>query len=337
MNLETHYLGLRLRTPIVPSASPLTGNIDTLRRLEDAGAAAVVLPSIFEEQLLNHFNDPAWSRTHGIQPYPPALSYLPNAEHFVSNPDGYLELLQMASGALSIPVIASVSAATPGPWTEFAQRVERAGADALELNIYYVPTDLDMGSAEIENSYAQIVVNVRRQVSIPLAVKIAPFFTSFPNMARRLVECGADGLVLFNRLFSADIELEPPEFVHTTRWTTSRDVELPLLGIAHLHGRLDCSLAGTGGVHNGRDALKLILAGADVTMMCSAIMVHGVDRLRAVENEMIEWLDRHGHESLGPLRGSMSLEPWQDRSAFERANYIWAVGHFVEELRHQTH
>lgn len=337
MNLETSYLGLRLRTPIVPSASPLTGDLDTLRRLEDAGASAVVLPSIFEEQIMHRFNDPGWSLTHGIQPYPPALSYLPNAEYFVSAPEDYLEEIRKASSALSIPVIASLSCATPGAWTEFARRIEEAGAAALELSIYYVPTDPEIESRKIEDGYAAIVLEVRRQISIPLAVKIAPFFTSFANMARRLVQCGADGLVLFNRLFNADIELEPPEFVHTTRWTTSRDIELPLLGVAHLRGRLACSLAATGGVHNGRDALKLIFAGADVTMMCSALMVHGVDRLTLVENEMIEWLERHGHASLGPVRGSMSLERWPERSAFERANYVWAVGNFVEDIRPKVH
>jgi dihydroorotate dehydrogenase (fumarate) len=337
MNLETNYLGLPLKTPLVPSASPLTGDLDNLRRLEDAGASAVVLPSIFEEQVMHRFNEPGWSLVHGIQPYPAALSYLPNEEHFASNPEDYLEKVRKASSALSIPVIASLSCATPGVWTQFARRLEEAGADALELNVYYVPTDLGVGSTQIEDVYAQIVVDVRRNISIPLAVKIAPFFTSFPNMARRLVDCGADGLVLFNRLFNADIEIEHPQFVHTTRWTTSRDVELPLLGIAHLHGRLGCSLAATGGVHNGRDALKLIFAGADVTMMCSALMIHGIDHLAAVRNEMVEWLEAHGHESLGPLRGSMSLERWPERSAFERANYIWAVGNFVEEIRQKAH
>lgn len=336
MNLQSTYLGLPLRTPLVPSASPLTGDLDNLRRLEDAGAAAVVLPSLFEEQLMRRFNDPSWSLVHGVQPYPIALSYLPNEEHFALGPDDYLEMVSRASGALDIPVIASINGATPGSWTQFAERIEDAGADALELSIYAVPTDLEVGSAQIEDTYAEMVVNVRRKISIPLAVKLGPFFTSFPHVARRIVECGADGLVLFNRLFNADIALEHPEFTHGMRWTTSRDVELPLLGVAHLHGRVRCSLAATGGVHNGRDALKLIFAGADVTMMCSELMTHGIDRLNAVENEIIEWLERHGHTSLRPLRGSMSLERWPEQSAFERANYIWAVGHFVEELRPNT-
>lgn len=336
MNLETTYLGLRLRTPLVPSASPLTGNLDNLRRLEDAGASAVVLPSLFEEQLRRQFDDPAWSLKQGIQPYPAELSYLPKEGDFLAGPDIHFDRIHKASKALSIPVIASLGGTAPGDWTQFARRMQDAGAAAIELSIYHVPTDFEAGAAQVEEGYTRMVADVRRQISIPLAVKLSPFFTSFPHIARRIVECGADGLVLFNRLFNVDIELEHPGFIHDIQRTTSRDVELPLRWVAHLHGRLKASLAATGGVHTGRDALKLIFAGADVTMLCSALMVHGLEHLRTVETEMTQWLETRGHASLNPIRGSMSMERWPERSAFERANYVWAVGDFVTEIKREV-
>lgn len=336
VNLETNYLGLRLRSPLMPSASPLTGNLDNLRRLEDAGASAIVLPSLFEEQLRHQFNDPSWSQIHGIEPYPPALSFFPDEEYFLASPDTHLARIAKVSDALSIPVIASLSGATPGEWTQFAGRMEEAGADAIELSIYDVPTDFETDAAGIENSHLRMVADVRRQISIPLAVKLSPFYTNFPHFAQRLVNSGANGLVLFNRLFSAEIELEHADLNHAVRRTTSTDVDLPVRWVALLHERLQASLAATSGVHSGQDALKLISAGADVTMLCSALMVHGIEHLKTVESEMREWLETHGHQSLNHVRGIMSTKQCPERSALERANYIWAVGDFTPSVKRET-
>lgn len=335
MNLETSYLGFQLRTPLVVSASPLTGNLDNLRRLEDIGASAIVLPSIFEEQIQHRFNDPSWSLTHGIEPYPSALSYLPNEEDFLTNPEIHLDRINKASRALSIPVIASISGATQGDWTQFAQRMEAAGADAIELSIYHVPTDFTIESSVIEQNYIQMVTEVRKQISIPLAVKLSPFFTNFPYIAHKIVASGADGLVLFNRPFNVDIDLEHGEFAHTIHRTASRDLELPLRWVALLRDRLKASFAATSGVHTGLDALKLLFAGADVTMMCSALMIHGIEYLRTVEAEMTEWLESHGHISLHQIRGCMSMERRPECSTFERANYIWAVGDLASNIKRE--
>lgn len=336
MNLETSYLGFQLRTPLVVSASPLTGDFDNLRRLEDAGASAIVLPSVFEEQIQHRFNDSSWSLTHGIEPYPSSLSYLPDEEDFLTDPEGHLDRINKASRALSIPVIASISGATPGDWIQFAKRMEAAGADAIELSIYHVPTDFAIESSKIEQSYVQIVAEVRKQISIPLAVKLSPFFTNFPHIAHKIVGSGADGLVLFNRPFNIDINLEHVEFVHTIHRTASRDLELPLRWIALLRGRLQVSFAATSGVHTGVDALKLLFVGADVTMMCSALMIRGIEHLKTVETEMKEWLETHGHISLHQVRGCMSMERRPECSTFERANYIWAVGDFTENIKREV-
>jgi dihydroorotate dehydrogenase (fumarate) len=336
MNLETTYLGLRLRTPLVPSASPLTGNLDNLCRLEDVGAAAVVLPSLFEEQIEQRFDDPSWSLRHGIEAYPAELSYLPKEEDFLANPESHLDRIRKASSRLAIPVIASLSGAKPGEWMNYAKRLEDAGADAIELSIFQVPIELEVGAGEIEENYARMVAAVRQQVSIPLAVKIGPAFTSLPHFARRMVGAGADGLVLFNRLFNADIDLEHATFTHTIRWTSSRDIELPMRGAALLHDRVKASLAVSGGVHTGADALKLIYAGADVAMLCSSLMIRGIGHLKTVEAEMTEWLDQRGHPSLESIRGSLSLAHCPERSAFVRANYLWTVGDFVPEIKRPT-
>jgi dihydroorotate dehydrogenase (fumarate) len=328
MNLQTAYLGLDLRSPLVASPSPLTGSLDTLRQLEDAGAGAVVLPSLFEEQLRHRFHDPLWSRTHGIEPYPAELSYLPEEELFRFDPEGCLELVGNAASALEIPVIASLSGAAPGEWTGFAREMEAAGAAAIELSIYHVPSELEQSASEVEDSHVELVEAVRGALTIPLAVKLCPFFTSLPHFASRLIAAGADGLVLFNRLFSADVELEHGEFERGIRLTTSRDLELALRWMMLLHDRVKASLAATGGAHTAADALKLIFAGADVVMLCSALLRHGAGRLADIEREMSRWLEARGHVSLRQARGCMDMHLWGALSERERANYIWAVGNF---------
>jgi dihydroorotate dehydrogenase (fumarate) len=333
ISLETSYLGLSLKSPLVPSASPLNGSIDNLRRMEDAGAAAVVLPPLFQEQIVGKFNDPNWSLTHGIEPYPETLSYLPNEEDFLADPDAHLERLSHARSALSIPVIASLSGAAPGEWLAFASKLEEAGAAALELNIYHVPTDPSVSADAIEESYATMVRDVRRQIRIPLAVKLAPFFTNFPRVAARLVENGANGLVLFNRLFQADIQLDTLNIVRTIAWSTSEDSKLPMRWIGLLRNQIPASFAATGGVHRGADALKLIMAGADVTMVCSAMIRCGIDVIRAIETQMTMWMETHGYTSLDQIRGMLSCERCADPSAFERSNYVWAAAALRKNVR----
>jgi dihydroorotate dehydrogenase (fumarate) len=315
MNLASDYLGLSLRSPLVPSACPLTGSIDNLRRMEDAGAAAVVLPSLFEEQLRGQFNDPSWSLKHGIAPYPPGLSYLPSEKDYLANPDAHLERIRLATSALDIPVIASISAGQNGDWIPFAKEMETAGVDAIELSIYHVPTSTLESSAQLEGRYLELIKAVRRTISIPLSVKISPFFTSLPHFVRAAVGCGADGLVLFNRLFGADIRLEHRIRIRTPSLTDSKDTELPLRWLSILRHQNAASLAVSSGVHTGEDALKLIAAGADVTMVCSSLMLHGIEHLKTLETEMTTWLEARGHISLSQIRGCMSLEQWPDPSA----------------------
>jgi dihydroorotate dehydrogenase (fumarate) len=326
MNLETDYLGLHLRTPLVASPSPLTGTLEGMRKLEGFGASAVVTPSVFEEQIRHQFNDPSWSLKYGIRPYPPSLSYLPNEEDFPATPEQRLEIINEASTTLSIPVIASLAGSSPGDWIEFGRELQGAGADAIELSIYHVPTDTEHSAAEIEADQVEMVCRLRRVISIPLAVKVSPFITSLPHLASRLVDAGADGIVLFNRLFSADIDLEHMELSRRIHLTTSRDIGMPLRWIAILCGQVHASLAASSGVHSGIDALRLIAAGADVAMLCSSLLMNGPEHLMIIERQMIGWLEAHGHTSLHEVRGRVSVQTWPDRSALERANYVWAIG-----------
>jgi len=326
MNLETNYLGLHLRTPLVASPSPLTGTLEGLRRLEGFGASAVVMPSVFEEQLRHQFNDPSWSMKYGIRPYPASLSYLPNEEDFPASPSERIKIINEASATLSIPVIASLAGSSPGDWVEFGRELQAAGADAIEFSIYHVPTDIERSAADIEAAQLEMVGRLRRAISIPLAVKISPFVTSLPNFASRLVDAGADGIVLFNRLFSADIDMEHLELSRRVHLTTSRDVGMPVRWVAILCGQIHASLAASSGVHSGMDALRLIAAGADVTMLCSSLLMNGPEHMMVVERQMIGWLEAHGHTSLHEIRGRVSVQTWPDRSALERANYVWAIG-----------
>jgi len=335
INLACDYLGLSLRSPLVPS-SPLTGSIDNLRRMEDAGAAAVVLPSLFEEQLRGQFHDPSWSLKHGIAPYPPGLSYLPSEKDYLANPDIHLERIRTATSALEIPIIASISAVRSGDWVSFAKEMEAAGADAIELSIYHVPTSPIESSTKLEEGYLELIQAVRRIISIPLSVKISPFFTSLPYFVRAAVSCGTDGIVLFNRLFGADIRLEHRSRVRTPALTSSKDAELPLRWLSILRRQNSASLAVSSGVHTGEDALKLIAAGADVTMVCSSLMLRGIEHLKTLETEMTAWLETRGHISLSQIRGCMSLDQWPDPSGLERANYIWSVGSLASSKFHRA-
>lgn len=326
MNLKTTYLGLKLRTPFVVAASPLSESLDNLKRMEDLGASAVVLFSLFEEQIRRERYELHQSTIQGTESYPEALSYFPEPGELFVGPEAYLKHIARAKETVRIPIIASLNGSTPSGWTSFARQMQQAGADALELNLYFVPTDPKLSGAELEQQYLEVVGAVRAAVSIPLAVKISPFFTNFANMAQRFVGHGANGLVLFNRFYQPDIELETLEVVPNVFYSTPMAMRLPLRWIAILHDRLGCSLAATSGIHRGTDALKMLMAGADVTMLCSVLMRHGLDRLRVIETEMETWMREHEYESVEQLKGSLSHQHCADPGAFERAQYMRAVG-----------
>ena len=325
LDLSTRYLGLTLRTPLVPSASPLSQEITSIRRLEDAGASAIVLYSLFEEQLRQESLELDHHLSVGTESFAESLTFFPQASEFRLGPEGYLEHIRKTKEAVDIPVIASLNGATVGGWAKFAKQIEQAGADALECNIYYIPTDPNLKAAEIEQTYIDIVWAVKSAISIPVAIKISPFFTNIANIAKRLDDAGADGLVLFNRFYQPDIDLEELEIRPNVLLSTPQALRLPLTWIGILYGRLEASLAATGGVHHPEDAIKLLMVGASVTMLCSALLRNGIDQLRQMEHGIVEWMEQHEYESVKQLQGSMSQLRCPDPSAFERAQYMRAV------------
>src|SRR5579864_9104987 len=325
IDLSTNYLGIKLRTPLVVSASPLSRDLDGVRRLEDAGASAVVLYSLFEEQLRQEESDLAYHLEANTESSPESLSFFPQATEFQTGPEGYLDHIRKAKAAVRIPVIASLNGSTLGGWTKLASEIQRAGADALECNIYFIPTDPALMAADIEKIYVDIIRAVKATVTIPVAVKLSPFFSNMANMARRLDEAGADGLVLFNRFYQPDIDLEELELRPNVLLSTPQSLRLPLTWIGILFGRVKASLAGTGGVHGAEDVIKLLMVGANVTMLCSSLMRHGVNHLRHIERELREWMEEHEYESVAQMQGSMSQIRCPDPGAFERAQYMRAV------------
>jgi dihydroorotate dehydrogenase (fumarate) len=293
VNLRTRYLGLELRNPIVASAGPLTHEVEQMQRLEDAGIGAVVMPSLFEEQLrleaetLDHYLE------HGGESFAEALSYFPDLNTYNAGTDEYLETVYRAKRALRVPLIASLNGFSAGGWIDFARELERAGADALELNIYFLPTNPDVSGSEIEQVYIDIVRQVKQQVGIPVAVKLGPYFSSMANMAKRLTDAGANGLVLFNRFYQPDIDLENLEVVPNLKLSTTVDSRLPMRWIAILYGHVQASLASTSGVHTPEDALKMIMVGADAVMMCSALLMHGPNYVSEILRCMLKWMVEH--------------------------------------------
>jgi dihydroorotate dehydrogenase (fumarate) len=328
MDLSTTYLGLKLRTPLVPAASPLSEELDTIKQMEDAGASAVVLYSLFEEQLRQDSVELAQHLEHGTFSFAEALTYFPEPEEFHLGPEGYLKHIAKAKAAVRIPVIASLNGSSTGGWTKYAKAIQQAGADALELNIYYIPTDLDLSSAQIEQNYLEILKAVKSQLSIPVAVKLSPFFTNFANMAKRLDQAGADGLVLFNRFYQPDIDLESLEVKPNILLSTPMAMRVPLRWIALLYGKLRANLAATSGIHRASDVLKMLMAGADVTMLCSALIRHGVRQIGVIERDLVAWMEEHEYTSVAQLKGSLSQKNCADPSAFERAQYMRAISQF---------
>lgn len=321
-DLSTSYLGLALKNPLVPSSSPLSKHLDTARRLEDAGASALVMHSLFEEKIEEE--DERLARFFHQQSigHGEAESFHPVPDNYKSYEEKYLEHLESLKGTLEIPVIASLNGTTAGGWVNYASELEKAGADALELNVYYIPAAPKEDCAQVEQRYLDVLSAVRERVSIPIAMKLSPQFSSLVNFATRLEEAGANGLVLFNRFYQPDIDLETLEVTPQLELSSSEESLLRIRWLAILHGRLNCSLAITGGVHNTRDVLKSLLAGADITHMCSALLRRGPGHLAVVLRSLEEWLDEREYESVQQLKGSVSQRNATDSAAFLRANYV---------------
>jgi len=325
MDLTTHYLGLKLRSPLVISASPLSEDVDNIKRMEDAGASAVVLYSLFEEQLRQDRLELNQNLQQGTESFAESLTYFPDTEEYHLGPEEYLKHIADAKKATRIPIIASLNGSSVGGWTEYARQIQQAGADALELNIYYIPMDMDIPGGVVEDIYIDILRAVKANVTIPVAVKLSPFFSSFANMARRLDQAGANGLVLFNRFYQPDIELESLEVKPNILLSTPMAMRLPLRWIALLHNRLRASLAATSGIHRASDVLKMLMAGADVTMLCSTIIRHGIPQIALIERDLVAWLTEHEYESVRQLKGSLSQSKCAEPAAFERAQYMKAI------------
>jgi dihydroorotate dehydrogenase (fumarate) len=325
MDLTTYYLGLRLRTPIIVGASPLSEEITNIERMQDAGASAVVLHSLFEEQLRQDRLELNRRLEDGTQSFPEALTYFPESESYQLGPEEYLAHIEKAKKSVQIPIIASLNGSMDGNWTQYAKLIEKAGADALELNIYYIPTDLNLTGADVEQTYFDILKAVKSELSIPIAVKLSPFFSNFANMAKRLDEAGADGLVLFNRFYQPDIDLETLEVKPNILLSTPMAMRVPLRWIAILYDRIRADMAATSGIHRASDVLKMLMAGADVTMLCSVLIRHGIPQISVIERDLITWMDEHEYASVQQLRGSLSQKNSDDPSAFERAQYMRAI------------
>ncbi len=322
MDLSTTYLGLKLKNPLVASASPLSNSIDNYKRLEDAGIAAVVNHSLFEEQITHEVGELQHYLSKGSESYAESLSYFPHEMDFNLGPEEYLTHIYRAKKAVRIPVIASLNARSEGGWVTFARQIQQAGADALELNVYFMATNPDMDGRAIEEVYIDILQEVKSVVTIPVAIKIGPYFSALANMAKRLDQAGADGLVLFNRFYQPDIDLEQLTVVPNVLLSTSYDLRLPLRWIAVLYGRVKANLAGTGGIHSNEDALKMIMSGADVAMLCSVLLRHGTGHVKVILQGIEKWMREHEYTSIAQMRGSMSQKSCINPEAFERANYM---------------
>ena len=325
MDLTTRYLGLNLRTPLVPSASPLSNEIEGIKRLEDAGASAVVLHSLFEEQVKSELDEVQAHLMYGSDSFPESLTFFPQPAEFITGPEEYLNKIRKAKESVQIPIIASLNCSVIGGWVDYAKKIQQAGADALELNIYFIPTQMDCTSVEIEQTYLDIVQAVQAVVQIPVALKLSPFFSNMANMARRLDQLGVGGLVLFNRFYQPDINLDALEVQAGVNLSTAQDMLLPMRWIAILYGRIKADLAATSGIHSAQDAIKMLMAGADIVMLCSVLLKKGLDSIREIETDMSNWLSDHDYESVRQLQGSMSQKNCSDPSAFERAHYMKAI------------
>lgn len=332
MDLTTTYMGLRLKNPLVPSSSPLMRNRDDVRRMEDAGAAAIVLHSLFEEQFLLEGQMLDSYLTQGTDTYAEALSYFPEAPAYQTGPQAYLEHVSWAKRVLDIPVIASLNGVSTGGWIKYAAELEKAGADALELNVYYLPTDMTLGGEEVEQIYLNVLRDVKTAVSIPVAMKLSPYFSSMANMGKKLGDAGADALVLFNRFYQPDLDPETLEIVPHLVLSNANELRLPLRWIAILYGRVPSDLALTTGIHTVKDIVKAVMAGASVAMMTSELLQNGINRIGELLIGLETWLIEHEYDSVAQMQGSLSQINCAEPAAFERANYMRVLSSFKEEM-----
>jgi dihydroorotate dehydrogenase (fumarate) len=328
VDLSTTYMGLRLKNPIVPSASPLSSSLDNIRQMEDAGAAAVTLWSLFEEQIEFEAASLAHFLERGTYSFAEALTYFPPLHTFRREPDAYVEHIRKAKEAVAIPIIASLNGISPGGWTSYAKRFQQAGADAVELNVYFLPTNPDVISCDIEDLYVRLLKDVKEHVTIPVAVKLSPYFSALPHMASVLDAAGADALVLFNRFYQPDIDIEKLEVTPNLQLSTPVEMRLPMRWIAILYGRIKASMALTSGVHSSQDAVKAVMVGADVANVCSVLLKEGIGKISELVDGMAAWMDEHEYESVQQMKGSMSLRSVAEPAAFERANYMKVLHSF---------
>lgn len=329
MDLKTTYLGLELAHPLVASSSPQSKNVDGIRRLADAGAAAITLFSLFEEQIRNEQETMEFLMGRSTYSSPESLDYFPQADEYNVGPDAYLELIYQGSRAVDVPLIASLNGITELGWIQYARDIVEAGAKAIELNLYFLPVEFNLASEEVEQQYLDVVRSVREAVDVPIAVKLSPYFTALPNLARRLVEAGADGLVLFNRFYQPDFDIENRVVESKLELSHPLEIRLPLLWISVLRGRLECSLAATTGVEGATEALKYVMGGADAVMTTSSLLRHGERHLRSIVDGMARWMEKHGFESVEQMKGSMSLQNCGEPAAFVRANYLKMLQSYI--------
>jgi dihydroorotate dehydrogenase (fumarate) len=329
MDISTKYLGKKLKSPIVPSASPLSREVSSIRLMEDSGAGAVVLESLFEEQIIHEKNELDHFLSQGTESFAESLSYFPEAEMYNFGPDEYLEHIRKAKEAVDIPVIASLNGVSKGGWIDYARKMQDAGADAIELNTYYLATDPDKDGRVIEDNYIEIATAVKKSVTIPVALKLSPFFTSLSSMAKKFDHIGVDGLVLFNRFYQPDIDLESLEVVPNLVLSTSESMRLPLRWIAILYGRIKANLAATTGIHTSEDVLKMLMAGADVTMVCAVLFQNGIGKITQILEGVRKWMEEHEYESVEQMKGSMSHKSVAEPAAFERANYMRVLKSYI--------
>lgn len=328
MDLSTNYMGFELKNPLVASSGPLQRNIDNIVRMEEAGISAVVMYSLFEEQIIHEGRELDYYIGQGKYTFAEVQSYYPDFQTYNTGPDGYLEQISKVKKAVSIPVIGSLNGVSTGGWLDYAKKIEQAGADGLELNIYYIPTNQELESATLEDQYVTLVSDVCKQVKIPVAVKLSPFFTAIPNLAKRLGDAGASGLVLFNRFYQPDFDLEKLEVVPNLFLSTPYEMRLPLRWIALLYGRIQTDMAASSGIHSAEDVLKVMMAGAKTAMMTSVMLKFGIDYTISILNNIRDWMEAKEYESIKQMQGSMSQKAVAQPSAFERANYMKVLNSF---------
>lgn len=325
MDLKTSYMGLELRNPLVPASSPLTEDLDKCKELEDAGAAAIVLPSLFQEQIMHESEELSRRMLEGTDSFPEALTYFPDFESGYMGPETYLEHIRKAKDALDIPVIASLNGITTGGWVDYSRLMQEAGADALELNVYFLPTDPTMSSSAVEELYISILAETKLAINVPIAMKLSPYFSAIANMAVKLDETGVDALVLFNRFYQPNIDLDElevkPDLVLSTQFAS----RLPMRWIAILYGRIEASLAATQGIHSHEDVIRLLMAGADITQLAAVLLKNGTAYLGTILNDLQTWMEEREYDSVTQMKGSMSHRSVTDPAAFERANYMKTI------------